>query len=66
MMENVSYVWVTCWECRGEGGFHDCGEDTCCCLEPDLNEDCPTCKGEGEVHCEGAEAMGHYDEDPSE
>lgn len=21
----------TCQHCGGEGGFHDCGEDTCCC-----------------------------------
>jgi len=20
-----------CWRCHGEGGCHDCGEDTCCC-----------------------------------
>lgn len=41
--------WVDCWQCFGEGGFHDCGEDCCCCLEPelDLNETCDECHGEG-------------------
>lgn len=39
--------WETCWQCHGEGGFHDCGEDCCCCLEPELNEECSECKGRG-------------------
>lgn len=41
--------WETCWHCGGAGGFHDCGEDCCPCLEPelDLNETCPECEGEG-------------------
>lgn len=41
--------WVDCWSCQGEGGYHDCGDDCCPCLEPelDLNVDCPECKGEG-------------------
>jgi len=39
-----------CWYCHGDGGFHDCGEDCCCCLDPedDLNEWCPECEGHGE------------------
>lgn len=37
----------SCWSCMGEGGFHDCGEDTCCCLRPKLNVLCEVCKGEG-------------------
>ena len=38
-----------CWECLGAGGFHDCGEDTCCCLDPDERHDlCETCGGTGE------------------
>lgn len=38
-----------CWCCHGAGGWHDCGEDCCCCLEPelDLNERCEECGGEG-------------------
>lgn len=38
---------TSCWQCFGEGGFHDCGEDCCPCLEPDLNEPCDECGGEG-------------------
>lgn len=41
-----------CWRCHGDGGWHDCGEDSCCCLDPDdsTSEDwivCPKCKGRG-------------------
>lgn len=39
---------MQCWLCHGEGGFHDCGEDTCCCLDKDeITDDCPECDGEG-------------------
>lgn len=39
---------VACWSCLGEGGFHDCGDDTCCCLDKDeITEDCPECNGVG-------------------
>jgi hypothetical protein len=39
-----------CWRCHGEGGFHDCGEDTCCCGSAAelINADwvwCPECNG---------------------
>lgn len=47
-------VLETCWQCGGAGGFHDCGEDTCCCLYPDedLNDRCEECHGEGVyVYC---------------
>lgn len=39
----------SCWECAGEGGYHDCGDDTCPCLHPedDYWWDCETCDGEG-------------------
>lgn len=47
---------ISCWQCMGEGGFHDCGEDCCCCLDPELNETCDVCEGDGEYpencgHC---------------
>jgi hypothetical protein len=45
---NACLEWVSCWECFGEGGWHDCGEDCCCCLDPEINEWCPTCGGDGE------------------
>lgn len=46
---NNEMEWVDCWQCQGEGGFHDCGEDCCPCLEPelDLNEKCQECDGQG-------------------
>lgn len=37
----------SCWECLGAGGWHECGEDTCCCLHPEINELCQTCEGSG-------------------
>jgi hypothetical protein len=42
-------IWEQCWHCHGDGGFHDCGEDCCCCLHPelDLNEPCEVCGGKG-------------------
>ena len=41
--------WVDCYQCNGEGGYHDCGEDCCPCADPegDLNVDCDVCQGEG-------------------
>jgi hypothetical protein len=41
-------VWVECEDCGGSGyTHHDCGEDTCCCLNPEDNVECDTCDGEG-------------------
>jgi hypothetical protein len=38
--------WRECYACGGEGVYgHDCGEDTCCCLEPEDNDPCDTCRG---------------------
>lgn len=40
--------WEDCYQCGGEGyDGHDCGEDVCCCLEPEDNESCDVCRGEG-------------------
>lgn len=40
--------WVECEQCGGEGVFgHDCGEDTCCCLNPEDDAPCSMCDGEG-------------------
>jgi hypothetical protein len=45
---------IPCWECGGEGDWHDCGEDCCCCLDADgINHTCPTCRGTGWVTCPG-------------
>ncbi len=38
---------VDCQKCDGTGELpHDCGEDTCCCSEPET-EMCDECDGEG-------------------
>jgi hypothetical protein len=40
--------WVECEQCDGEGmSGHDCGEDCCCCLDPEPNELCDLCGGAG-------------------
>jgi hypothetical protein len=42
-----------CAECDGEGGYHECGEDSCCCLYHDGEDEddywitCPSCHGTG-------------------
>lgn len=39
-------VWVECYKC--EDGFigHECGEDSCCCLNPEYNVRCDICGGD--------------------
>ena len=40
--------WVECSECGGEGvTHHECGEDTCCCRDPEQNVNCHVCIGMG-------------------
>jgi hypothetical protein len=40
--------YVECWQCGGEGySHHECGEDTCCCLNPYDNVKCDICEGKG-------------------
>jgi hypothetical protein len=37
-----------CPNCGGEGyTSHDCGEDCCCCAEPEDNVPCDVCNGDG-------------------
>ncbi|MBI4714424.1 MAG: hypothetical protein HY760_00495 [Nitrospirae bacterium] len=51
-----SDVYEDCWKCGGEGLCgHDCGEDTCCCLDPDEdNVTCDACFGGGyHIVCAG-------------
>jgi hypothetical protein len=39
-----------CEDCSGEGGYHDCGEDCCCCLDPEEpNARCSHCRGTGRL-----------------
>ena len=40
-------MWEDCWNCRDGYSHHDCGEDTCCCLDPYPNIVCDICNGEG-------------------
>jgi hypothetical protein len=57
-----------CEQCGGVGVYgHDCGEDCCCCLDPEDNETCDICGGTGSFkHCIGnCEADGHRDEEAS-
>lgn len=45
---------VQCVECQGEGGWHDCGEDCCCCSDPEEHtHQCPECRGAGIIACPG-------------
>ena len=40
--------WRDCYNCDEDGMVdHDCGEDTCCCLEPMPNVRCDICRGRG-------------------
>jgi hypothetical protein len=40
--------WESCWQCMGQGGWHDCGEDCCPCLDKEeITVDCDECDGEG-------------------
>jgi len=39
--------WRDCWNCEDGYSGHDCGEDCCCCLEPEDNVECDICDGEG-------------------
>lgn len=39
--------WVYCENCIDGFTDHDCGEDTCCCAEPEDNIVCEICHGNG-------------------
>lgn len=40
--------WEKCPNCDDYGySHHDCGEDTCCCLNPENNVPCDWCDGKG-------------------
>ena len=43
-----SLVSEDCGSCGGEGvSGHDCGEDSCCCEDPEDNVPCDACGGRG-------------------
>lgn len=39
--------WFDCEQCEDGMAGHDCGEDCCACLDPELNEACDICDGMG-------------------
>lgn len=39
--------WRECYNCEDGFSHHDCGEDCCCCLDPEDNVTCDICEGEG-------------------
>jgi hypothetical protein len=38
-------MWEQCTNCEDGYSDHDCGEDTCCCLNPWPNMRCDICDG---------------------
>ena len=40
-------AWLECENCYEGYSHHDCGEDTCCCLDQSPNVECDICNGEG-------------------
>ena len=38
-----------CHRCEGDGVYHDCGDDACCCADPETTElvICEACRGKG-------------------
>lgn len=42
-----SVEYVRCEDCEDGFNGHDCGEDCCCCLHPEENVPCDTCRGHG-------------------
>lgn len=46
--EHGEREWCECWQCDATGvSGHDCGEDCCCCLDPEDNMRCDICGGKG-------------------
>lgn len=39
--------WRNCYNCEEGYSYHDCGEDCCCCLNPEPNVRCDICYGKG-------------------
>jgi len=49
---------VECPNCGGEGvDGHDCGEDTCVCLDKSDNVECWMCGGSGHIKSQPSDAL---------
>lgn len=42
-----SMIWMECHNCEDGYSGHDCGEDCCCCADPEDNVVCNVCHGKG-------------------
>ncbi len=42
-----STYWQECYNCEDGYSHHDCGEDSCCCRNPEDNVKCDICEGNG-------------------
>jgi hypothetical protein len=43
-----SLSFEECEQCGGEGvDGHECGDDSCCCADPEDNLPCDICRGQG-------------------
>ena len=40
-------TWIECWNCEDGYSDHDCGDDCCCCADPEPNVRCDICRGKG-------------------
>lgn len=60
--------WEDCNECGGSGySYHDCGEDVCCCLDPEDNVKCDQCSGNGGWwECWNKQSTEHFEWDRRE
>lgn len=45
--DHANCTWEDCYNCEEGYSDHDCGEDTCCCLNPEPNVVCDVCDGKG-------------------
>lgn len=55
--------WTDCWDCGGEGGYHDCGDDCCPHLDPEPETNCDTCDGTGRIECPACEVARRAESD---
>lgn len=40
-------LWRQCWNCEDGLAYHECGDDCCCCEDPEPNVECDICGGDG-------------------